>query len=87
MKENTLYIQDTIVASASASGLGGVNVIRVSGINTEKITEIILGKIPSPRMATHQEFFNKEKRILEEPLTFLTISGLELTLQSNSVFE
>ena len=86
MKENILYIQDTIVASASASGVGGVNVIRISGINTEKITEIILGKIPPPRMATHQEFFNKEKRILDVgiaiyypyPYSFTGESVLEL---------
>ena len=44
MKVNNLYIQDTIVASASAAGIGGINIIRLSGVHTEKIIKIILGK-------------------------------------------
>ncbi len=33
------YIEDTIVACATGGGIGGINVIRVSGIDTEKIAK------------------------------------------------
>ena len=33
------YIEDTIVACATGAGIGGINVIRVSGIDTEKIAK------------------------------------------------
>ena len=65
MKVNNLYIQDTIVASASAAGIGGINIIRLSGVHTEKIIKIILGKIPPSRVATHTKFYDKEKNVLD----------------------
>ncbi len=65
MKVNNLYIQDTIVASASAAGIGGINIIRLSGVHTEKIIKIILGKIPPSRVATHTKFYDQEKNVLD----------------------
>ena len=50
MKVNNLYIQDTIVASASAAGIGGINIIRLSGVHTEKIIKIILSKIEEKKI-------------------------------------
>ena len=47
-----IYIEDTIVASASGEGSAGVNVIRVSGPDTEEIASILLQSLPEPRVAT-----------------------------------
>ena len=41
MPNEKIYIEDTIVASASGEGSAGVNVIRVSGPDTEEIASIV----------------------------------------------
>ena len=56
------YIEDTIVACATGGGVGGINVIRVSGIDAEKIAKKIIGDLPKPRIATYRKFRNKKKR-------------------------
>ena len=50
MPNERIYIEDTIVASASGDGSAGVNVIRVSGPDTEEIASILL---KSPVSYTH----------------------------------
>ncbi|MGL5632949.1 MAG: tRNA uridine-5-carboxymethylaminomethyl(34) synthesis GTPase MnmE [Azovibrio sp.] len=47
---------DTIAAIATASGRGGVGVIRVSGNNLLEFARILTGKIPKPRLATLADF-------------------------------
>ncbi len=37
----------TIVAQATAPGLGGVGIIRVSGPQAQNVAKIILGKLPA----------------------------------------
>ena len=64
MTDQNLYIQDTIVASASAAGIGGINIIRVSGPATEMVAKIILGEIPQARVATYKKFLNEKKIFL-----------------------
>ena len=56
------YIEDTIVACATGGGIGGISVIRVSGIDAEKIAKKIIGDLPKPRIATYRKFRNKKKR-------------------------
>ena len=58
------YIEDTIVACATGGGVGGINVIRVSGIDAEKIAKKIIGDLPKPRIATYRKFKNKKKKLL-----------------------
>ena len=65
MINQNLYIQDTIIASASASGIGGINVIRVSGPDVEMVAKIVLGEIPRARMATYKKFLNEQKDLLD----------------------
>lgn len=50
------YAQDTIVASATPAGIGGVAVVRISGPEVEAIGLKILGKLPLPRYATLSTF-------------------------------
>ena len=50
---------DTIVASATPPGVGGVGIVRLSGKLTESIARNILGTLPEPRMATYKSFRDK----------------------------
>ena len=45
------YIRDTIVATATPPGTGGVAVIRISGPAAESIAEHMTGSLPAPRHA------------------------------------
>ncbi|MEC9415897.1 MAG: tRNA uridine-5-carboxymethylaminomethyl(34) synthesis GTPase MnmE [Pseudomonadota bacterium] len=86
MPENKPYIEDTIVASASAAGIGGVNIIRISGPKVEEIMKNILRETPKPRLATHRKFFNNKSEVLDMgiaiyfpcPFSFTGESVLEL---------
>lgn len=50
------YPADTIVAAATPPGVGGVGVVRISGVAVEVIAEAMLGSLPKPRYATHRIF-------------------------------
>ena len=65
MPNEKIYIEDTIVASASGEGSAGVNVIRVSGPDTEEIASILLQSLPEPRVATYTKFKNKNKETID----------------------
>jgi tRNA modification GTPase len=49
---------DRIVAIATASGRGGIGVVRVSGADLASLAQKILGKCPSPRHAAYLDFFD-----------------------------
>lgn len=57
---------DTIAAQATASGRGGVGIIRVSGKLVRKIAESILKKVPNPRVAEHLSFWGENKNFLDK---------------------
>ena len=60
-----MYQHDVIAAQATPPGKGGVGIIRVSGDNLKKISNAILGKVPSPRLAEYLPFFTAEKEIID----------------------
>ncbi len=47
---------DTIVASATPPGTGGIGVVRISGDGAERIARAMLGSLPEPRTATYRPF-------------------------------
>jgi len=47
---------DTIVASATPPGTGGIGIVRISGLQTERIARAVLGSLPEPRTATYRSF-------------------------------
>jgi len=55
---------DTIVATATPPGTGGVGVVRISGPAAEAIARTMLGSLPEPRTASYRTFRN----IAGEPL-------------------
>lgn len=49
-------LQETIAAIATASGAGGIGIVRVSGPLSQQIATQILGHCPSPRYAAYLDF-------------------------------
>lgn len=52
----TVSAQDTIAAIATASGAGGIGIVRVSGSLCQEIAIQILGHCPTPRYAAYLDF-------------------------------
>ncbi len=59
---------DTIVATASPPGRGGIGIVRVSGPNVTHIAAEILGSLPAPRYAQHARFMGADGVALDEGL-------------------
>ncbi len=59
---------DTIAAIATASGRGGIGIIRVSGPNTQFICEEIVGQALTPRQAYLKSFKNSDQSVLDSGL-------------------
>ena len=55
----TMSHPDTIVASATPPGRGGVGVVRVSGPKAPEIAAALMGDLPAPRHATLVRFLDK----------------------------
>lgn len=53
---NTTNLSETIAAIATASGAGGIGVVRVSGALSRAIAIEILGRCPAPRHAAYLDF-------------------------------
>jgi tRNA modification GTPase len=56
---------DTIAAIATASGAGGIGVVRVSGALSQTIAAQILGHCPAPRYAAYLPFFDKNQQLID----------------------
>jgi tRNA modification GTPase len=56
---------DTIAAIATASGAGGIGVVRVSGAAVKNIATAILGHCPSPRHATYLDFKLADNELID----------------------
>ena len=56
MNDSPDYSHDTIVAAATPPGIGGIGVVRISGAEAPRLAKALLGKVPSPRVATVTDF-------------------------------
>ena len=61
-----MHEQDTIVAQATASGKGGVAIVRISGPKAIEVAKKVLGKVPTPRYAEHCAFHDDQGDIIDE---------------------
>ena len=59
---------DTIVAIATASGRGGIGVVRLSGPKAEQICKVLCHKLPLARVATRAVIVDKAKRLIDDTL-------------------
>ncbi|MDY0011945.1 MAG: tRNA uridine-5-carboxymethylaminomethyl(34) synthesis GTPase MnmE [Rhodocyclaceae bacterium] len=60
--------RDTIAAIATAPGLGGVGVVRVSGPDLKDLARAFAGRDPLPRQATFSRFPGADGAIIDEGL-------------------
>ena len=56
---------DTIAAIATASGAGGIGVVRVSGPLSKVIAAQILGICPAPRYAAYLPFYDNNQQLID----------------------
>jgi len=59
-------INDTIAAIATATGSGGIGVVRVSGPQARTIAQSILGQCPSPRHAAYLPFKEADESTIDQ---------------------
>lgn len=59
-------VTDTIAAIATATGRGGVGIIRVSGPKARQVAEALLGECPKPRYAVFTKFKTRDGQLLDE---------------------
>ena len=62
MQKNNI---DTIAAIATASGAGGIGVVRVSGNLAQSIATKILGHCPATRHASYLPFFDENQQLID----------------------
>ena len=60
-----LKASDTIAAIATASGAGGIGVVRVSGELCCTIATQILGHCPAPRNAAYLPFYDNQQALID----------------------
>jgi tRNA modification GTPase len=57
---------DTIAAVATASGRGGIGIVRISGADLSRIVAGVLGRTPEPRVATFATFRGASGELLDQ---------------------
>ena len=58
-------MSETICAVATPPGRGGIGIVRVSGPLSPVVAQLMLGQVPSPRIAMHSDFRGMEGEILD----------------------
>lgn len=58
-------LNDTIAAIATASGAGGIGVVRVSGALVKQIALGVLGQCPAPRFAAYLDFKDEHDELID----------------------
>jgi tRNA modification GTPase len=70
---------DLIAAIATAPGRGGVGVVRVSGGDVEPLARAILGRVPEPRHATFNRFYDGDGGVLDEGIALYFVAPHSFT--------
>ncbi len=63
-----IYVDDTIVAPATAQGRGGIGIVRVSGPLCAAIAKAIAGLLPPERLATVRPFYDSNQNLIDKGL-------------------
>ena len=76
---NNNHQMDTIAAIATATGLGGVGIVRISGLNAGKIGEKIVKTLPKPRYAEYLPFVDKTGETIDMGLAIYFVGPNSFT--------
>jgi len=64
-----MYTEDTIVAIATANGIGSISIVRLSGVDALKIaTKLSNGVTLKPRIATLSKIYDTKNELIDEAL-------------------
>ena len=66
MTQATASSIDTIAAQATPPGRGGVGIIRISGPESARVAETLLGRLPKPRFAHYGPFYGEDRTVMDE---------------------
>ena len=70
---------DTIAAIATATGLGGVGIVRISGLNAAKIGEKMVETLPKPRYVEYLPFLDKSGETIDMGLVIYFVGPNSFT--------
>ncbi len=70
---------DTIAAIATASGAGGIGIVRVSGPLSKQIAAQILGSCPAPRYAAYLDFKQADNELIDRGIAIYYQSPFSYT--------
>ena len=62
---------DTIVAQATATGRGGVGIVRVSGPQAAAVAKALLPRLPAIRQAEYLPFFDGDGQAIDQGIALL----------------
>lgn len=67
--KNSMYIEDTIVAIATANGIGSISIVRLSGVDALKIAYKISKRVSlTPRYATLSKIYDQKDELIDEAI-------------------
>lgn len=67
--KNNMYIEDTIVAIATANGIGSISIVRLSGVDALKIAYKISKRASlTPRYATLSKIYDQKDELIDEAI-------------------
>lgn len=64
--DSSLTTTETIVAQATASGRGGIGILRVCGPEAANIARAVTGRCPAPRYADYRHFYNQTGEVIDQ---------------------
>ena len=73
--------QDTIAALATPTGTSAIAVLRISGPDTQALTEKIAGTLPAPRSATRADYHDCEGNLVDDVLLTLFVGPSSYTAE------
>jgi len=66
---SAMYIEDTIVAIATANGIGSISIVRLSGVDALRIaSSLTQGKTLTPRVAVLGKLYDCKNELIDEAL-------------------
>jgi len=74
-----MHERDTIVAIATASGRGGIGIVRLSGPRAREIAERLCGRALEPRHAQRVRFRDRDGAVLDDGIALLFVAPASYT--------
>ena len=83
--------QETIAALATPAGTSALAVVRISGVDTQRLAGAICGRSPAPRRAVHIDYRGRDGTIIDDvlvtffqgPNSYTGEDGLEISAHGN----